>query len=49
MKEEERVNMLVKLKALALLLLFMRLCIKAHEIVCVALRYLASGESFRSL
>ena len=27
----------------------MRQCIKPHEMVCVALRYLASGESFRSL
>ena len=27
----------------------MRPCIKPHEMVCVTLRYLASGESFRSL
>ena len=27
----------------------MRPCIKTHEMVCVALRYLTSGESFRSL
>ena len=27
----------------------MRQCIKPHEMVCVALRYLASGESLRSL
>ena len=27
----------------------MRQCIKPHEMVCVALRYLASGVSFRSL
>ena len=26
-----------------------RPCIKPHEMVCVALHYLASGESFRSL
>ena len=27
----------------------MRQCIKPHEMVCVALRYLPSGKSFRSL
>ena len=27
----------------------MRTCIKPHKMLCVASRYLASGESFRSL